>query len=106
MGDGVGVEPEELRGHASNLESLKARFKAASCHIQQEDEAYGLLCSWMPSVLEARHTRQDELIAFAEDNLDRAARAVRQTADDNSRSFAEQKNELGNLGRSTCRMSR
>lgn len=70
--DGVAVNVEELRAHARKLAALKARFgavKAASAHIANGDSAYGLLCSWMPAVLEGRHVRQDELIDYVEENL-------------------------------------
>ena len=83
-GDGYTADPEQIRRHAENLESLKARFdavKSASAAIAQDGRAYGLLCGWMPAVLEGRHARQDELIAYVEENLGLAADSLRDTAD-------------------------
>jgi hypothetical protein len=85
MGDGYTVNPEELRAHAANLEALKDRFaavKSASTHITQDDQAYGLLCGWISAVLEGRHQKQDQLVAFAEENLALAARSLRASADE------------------------
>ncbi|GAA1344172.1 hypothetical protein J7S33_06630 [Saccharothrix algeriensis] len=85
MTSGYHVDVEQLRRHAGNIEALKARFeavKSASAHIAQDDQAYGLLCGWISGILEARHTRQDELIAYVEENLALAAESLRATADD------------------------
>jgi hypothetical protein len=85
MGDGYNVDIEQLRTHAGNVEAIRARFnsvKSASAHIMQDDQAYGLLCGWIAGVLELRHTRQDELIAYVEENLDLVATALRVAADD------------------------
>lgn len=82
--DGSSVDTDELRTHARNIDTINARFgavKAASAHIAQNDAAYGLLCGWMSAILEGRHTRQDELIAYAEENLTLVARQLRKTAD-------------------------
>lgn len=83
-GDGYTADPEQIRRHAENVASLRARFdavKSASAAIAQDGDAYGLLCSWMPAVLEGRHARQDELIAYIEENLGLAADSLRDTAD-------------------------
>jgi excreted virulence factor EspC (type VII ESX diderm) len=85
MGEGYTVDPAELRKHAGDIDSLKERFaavKAASAHIAQDDQAYGVLCGWISGILEGRHTRQDELIAYVEENLDIVARELRETAAD------------------------
>jgi Excreted virulence factor EspC, type VII ESX diderm len=84
MGGGFHVDVEQLRAHAGHVEVIKARFeavKSASAHIAQDDQAYGLLCGWIAGVLEGRHTRQDELIAYVEENLTLVATALRTTAD-------------------------
>ncbi|GAB1513605.1 type VII secretion target [Actinophytocola sp. KF-1] len=84
MGD-YEVNTEQLRTHAANIDAIKARFEAvkgASAHIAQDDQAYGLLCGWIAGVLEGRHTRQDELLSFAENNLALVAQELRQSADD------------------------
>lgn len=83
MGDGYTVDVAQLRQHAANLESLKERFaavKAASTHIAQDDQAYGYLCGWISAVLESRHQKQDELIAYVEENLSLAAKSIRDGA--------------------------
>jgi hypothetical protein len=83
MAEGFHVDTSQLRSHAQNLEALRDRFravKAASAHIAQNDSAYGLLCSWMPAILEGRHTKQDELIAYAEENLTLVANDLRTVA--------------------------
>jgi hypothetical protein len=81
---GYRVDPEQIRRHATNIEAVAARFaavEAASRHIAQDDEAYGLLCGWISGVLEGRHVRQDELVAFVAENLSLAATSLRATAD-------------------------
>ncbi|MCD0443100.1 hypothetical protein LO763_05590 [Glycomyces sp. A-F 0318] len=83
MAGGFGVETEELLRHAANLEALAERFaavKAASAHIVQDDEAYGKACLWMPMVMEGRHRRQDELVAYVAENLALAAGELRAAA--------------------------
>jgi hypothetical protein len=85
MADGYTTDVEQIRAHAKNLETLRQRFdavKAASSHIAQDDQAYGLLCGWIAGLLEGRHNRQDELIAYVEENLSLAAKSLRDTADD------------------------
>lgn len=84
MGDGYTVDVDQLRTHAGNLDSLKERFaavKSASTHIAQDDQAYGLLCGWISAIMEGRHQKQDELIAYVEENLAIAAVALRASAD-------------------------
>ncbi|MGR6322675.1 type VII secretion target [Micromonospora soli] len=84
MADGFEVDAEQIRTHARNLDLLRGRFdavKTASAHIAQDDSAYGLLCGWISAVLEGRHKRQDELIAYVEENLSLVAKGLRTTAD-------------------------
>lgn len=78
-GDGFLVDAAQIRRHAAQLEAVRARFgavKSASAHIAQDDAAYGLLCGWLPAVLEGRHQRQDSLLAYVEENLALAADAL------------------------------
>jgi hypothetical protein len=85
MGNGYTVNPEELRTHAAHLDALKDRFaaiKSASTHITQDASAYGVLCGWISGILEGRHQKQDQLIAFAEENLALAAQSLRDSADE------------------------
>jgi hypothetical protein len=84
MSNGYVVRAEQLRAHADRVDRIQARFdavKSASAHIQQNDQAYGLLCGWIAGILEGRHARQDELIDFAAENLSLAAEALRSAAD-------------------------
>lgn len=79
MADGFQVDAAQIRRHAGNLDAVRARFgavRAASTQIAQDNGAYGLLCSWLPAVLEGRHRRQDDLIAYVEENLSLAADAL------------------------------
>ncbi|GGS23033.1 MULTISPECIES: type VII secretion target [Actinokineospora] len=83
MAGGFGVEIEQLRAHAANVEAVKARFeavKAASSHIARDDSAYGLLCGWISGILEDKHARQDALIARLENNLSLVAAELRASA--------------------------
>jgi Excreted virulence factor EspC, type VII ESX diderm len=83
MPDGFAVDTNQIRTHAANVEAVLARFdavKAASSHIAQDDQAYGLLCSWISGVLEGKHTRQDELIAKVAENLRLVAAGLRNSA--------------------------
>lgn len=85
MGDGYSVDIEQLRTHAGNVDKLRERFgavKGASAHIAQDDQAYGLLCGWISAILEGRHQKQDELIAYVEENLSLVAKSLRDSADD------------------------
>jgi hypothetical protein len=81
--DGFHVDIEQLRSHMRNVEDIKGRFaavKAASAHIAQDDQAYGLLCGWISGIMEGRHTRQDELITYVEENLQIVAARLNLTA--------------------------
>ncbi|MFI7599945.1 hypothetical protein [Actinoplanes sp. NPDC049681] len=84
MTDGFLVDAAQIRRHIRNVEAIRARFaavRAASTHIAQDDGAYGLLCSWLPAVLEGRHQRQDSLVAYVEENLALAADELAAVAD-------------------------
>jgi hypothetical protein len=81
--DELAVDAAQLRRHVANLEAVRARFgavRSASASIAQDGSAYGLLCSWLPAVLEGRHQRQDSLVAYVEENLALAADALAEVA--------------------------
>jgi hypothetical protein len=83
MGDGYHVDVAQLRAHAGNIDAIRDRFaavKSASAHIAQDDQAYGLLCGWISGVLEGKHAKQDELIAYVEETLDLVAARLRLSA--------------------------
>jgi hypothetical protein len=85
MADGFHVDIEQLRAHARNVQAIQARFgavKSASSHIARDDRAYGLLCGWISGVLEGRHARQDEIIAYVEESLGLVVTELGSTADE------------------------
>jgi hypothetical protein len=85
MADGFSVDAEQLRAHAARIDAIQQRFgavRAASAAISQDDSAYGMLCAWMPGILEKRHTRQDQLYAYVAENLRLAADALIRTGQD------------------------
>ncbi|MBC6447136.1 hypothetical protein [Actinokineospora xionganensis] len=83
MAGGFKTDAEQIRKHAANVAAIQARFgavKSASGHIAQDDQAYGLLCGWISGVLEGKHAKQDELIAYVEENLALVVKALGDTA--------------------------
>ena len=85
MTDGFSVDVQQLRAHAAKVDAIQRRFasvRAASAAIAQDDAAYGMLCGWISAILERRHVRQDELIAYVEENLRLASDALIRTGDD------------------------
>ncbi|MDP9793569.1 hypothetical protein J2S43_002081 [Catenuloplanes nepalensis] len=83
-GQGWSVDAEQIRAHAGSIDRVRAGFgpvNGASTNIAQNDAAYGLLCGWISGILEARHVRQDEIVAYVEENLRIAADLLRKTAD-------------------------
>ncbi|GAA4411115.1 type VII secretion target [Actinokineospora soli] len=84
MSQGFRVDIQQIRTHAQHVQAVRQRFdavQAASSHITRDDQAYGLLCGWIAGVLEGRHQKQDELIAYVAENLDIATRELELTAD-------------------------
>ncbi|HVV08496.1 type VII secretion target [Amycolatopsis sp.] len=72
------VVPDELRTHASHLDGLVDRLAtavSAAKTVTMDDEAYGLLCSFLPPIVNA--TTQDD----ATDALDAAVEGMTTTAD-------------------------
>ncbi|MBU2669839.1 hypothetical protein KOI35_40650 [Actinoplanes bogorensis] len=85
MSDGFSVDAQQIRAHAAKVEAVEMRFaavKAASSAIVADHAAYGLLCGWMAGILEARHTKQNELYAYVEENLRLATDALVRTSQD------------------------
>ena len=101
MSEGFQVDVEQLRAHAAHLEQLHARFDAvrsASSHIDRAEGAYGLLCDWIPRVLEDRHEDVDDLVEQASGNVKSHVEAIRSTADDYEAADAESVKALNVLG--------
>ena len=68
---------------ASRFSAFATEFDAiltASQAISQDDEAYGLLCEWIPAVLEGRHQEFDELMRFGQENMTLLSNAIQSTA--------------------------
>jgi hypothetical protein len=81
--DELSVDAAQIRRHIAHLEAVRARFgavRSASAAIAQDGTAYGLLCAWLPPVLQGRHQRQDGLVAYVEENLALAADALADVA--------------------------
>jgi hypothetical protein len=85
MAEGFAVDAEQLRTHVTKIDAVQQRFaavKSASAAIAQDDAAYGILCGWISGILEQRHVRQDQLIAYVEENLRLASDALIRTSKD------------------------
>jgi uncharacterized protein YukE len=79
------VDPEQLRTHAQNLDGLADAFAdilGAGDHITQDDEAYGLLCQWIPPILADRQQEQKDITQLLQTNLGKIAAALREAAAD------------------------
>ena len=101
MADGFAVDAQQIRQHAAKIEAIQQRFasvRAASTAIAQDDAAYGMLCGWIAGILEARHVRQNELIAYVEENLRLAADALVATSADYDRADDEAAGRLRRAG--------
>ncbi|WP_250036063.1 type VII secretion target [Paractinoplanes maris] len=104
MSDGFQVDAQQIRAHATKVDAIQQRFAAvrsASTAIVQDDAAYGLLCGWMAGILEARHTKQDELYTYVEENLRLASDALIRTSQDYERAdddAADRLRRAGGLG--------
>ncbi|MEV4707890.1 type VII secretion target [Actinoplanes sp. NPDC049316] len=85
MSDTFQVDSSQLFRHAANIRATRdqlAAIKSASATIAHDDSAYGLLCGWISAILERRHTSQDELYSYAEENLQLLADALDATGRD------------------------
>lgn len=72
------VNPDELRTHGSHLDALADRLNTAvdaANTVAIDDSAYGLLCAFLPPIVNA--TTQDDAV----DTLKAAAEGVQITAD-------------------------
>ena len=85
MADGFAADVPQLRAHAAKIDAVQEQFaavKAASAAISEDDAAYGRLCGWISAILQRRHERQDQLLAYVEENLHLAADALIATGRD------------------------
>lgn len=84
MSDQFDVVTDDLVAHAANIDSLRERFGAilnAIDSVSQDDEAYGIICQFLPPVLAGRQEEQKELTTMAQENLELLAQALRTTAE-------------------------
>lgn len=75
-GDGIHVDPDDLTAHATRLDRCAGRLdtaRQAGQHVRLGADAYGQLCSLMPTLL-------DGLQRTLVDGIDAAAVSVRDTA--------------------------
>jgi hypothetical protein len=69
----VDVVTEDLVTHASHIDALRERFNAiesAMDSVEQDNEAYGIICQFLPPILAARQADQKDLTAMAKENLE------------------------------------
>lgn len=84
MGDHIDVVTEDLVTHASHIDALRERFGnilSAIDSVEQDNEAYGIICQFLPPILAGRQAEQKELTTMAEENLELLAEALRETAE-------------------------
>ena len=58
--------------HAAQVEAVRVRFAAvheASAVVVGDETVYGRLCRWIIGTVLEKHARQDELVAYVEENL-------------------------------------
>ncbi|CAM3196514.1 type VII secretion target [Stackebrandtia soli] len=86
MNDIIGLDPAALRTHADNVAKCHAALQeslGASAAISAlSDQAYGLLCSWIPPILEGVHSEFDTVVGEASTILADIAETLRGVADD------------------------
>lgn len=96
----VDVDPDELKTHAGNIDALRERFanvQSAMDSVVQDNEAYGIICQFLPPILAGRQDEQSELTTMAQENLELLAQALRDTADSYTaadEAAAEEQNQL------------
>jgi hypothetical protein len=101
MTDGFAADAAQIRAHAAKLTAVQDRFaavKGASTAINADSAAYGMLCGWISAILQRRHVRQDELIAYVEENLRLASEALVRTGDDYDRTDSAAADRLRQAG--------
>ncbi|WP_335987929.1 type VII secretion target [Glycomyces sp. MUSA5-2] len=84
MSDHFEVVSDDLRTHAVSIDAVRERFDSilsAIDTIAQDNEAYGIICQFLPPILQGRQDEQKELTTMARENLELLAEALRTTAD-------------------------
>jgi hypothetical protein len=79
------VKPEELTAHASHLDGLTDRLDTAisAAHtVSMSDKAYGVLCSFLPPIIDPMEQKGVDALKAAKDGISATAGNVRTTAND------------------------
>jgi hypothetical protein len=77
------VVPEELRAHSSHLDGLMDRLRdtiSAANTVSMADDAYGLLCAFMPPIINPMEQKGMEALEAAAEGVKTTADNVRATA--------------------------
>jgi len=77
------VVPDELRSHASHLDGLLDRLStavSAANTVSMADDAYGLLCSFLPPIINPMEEKGIEALQAAVEGVGTTAENVRTTA--------------------------
>ncbi|WP_243789596.1 type VII secretion target [Saccharopolyspora gloriosae] len=93
------VVSEELRAHASHLDALTDRLDtavSAAKEVSMSDEAYGLLCSFLPPIVNPMEEEGVTALEAAREGVEVTAENIRNTAkeydsndEDNAESFRQ-----------------
>ncbi|GAB2792212.1 type VII secretion target [Amycolatopsis magusensis] len=78
------VEPEDLIAHASHLDGITDRLNTAldAAHtVSMDDSAYGLLCSFLPPIVNPMEEKGIEALNAAVEGVTTTAGNVRTAAD-------------------------
>lgn len=79
------VVAADLRKHAGSIDDCLTTIgnaEGASRHVQLGNDAYGLLCSWLPPILSGKHDRWDGQLSRAKAIFENDASALRTLADE------------------------
>lgn len=77
------VVPEELVTHASHLDAVMDRLRdviSAANTVSMSDDAYGLLCSFLPPIINPMEEKGIEALQAAVEGVGTTAENVRTTA--------------------------
>ncbi|GAA2567414.1 hypothetical protein GCM10010435_46340 [Winogradskya consettensis] len=102
MAEGFAVDAQQIRAHATRVDAIVQQFgdvRGASAAIARDDAAYGVLCGWVSGILEGRHRRQDELIAYVEESLRLVSDALVRTGRDYDRIDEAAAEQIRSAGR-------
>lgn len=98
------VVADELRAHASHLDGLKDRLDTAlsAAHtVSMSDKAFGLLCSFLPPVIDPMEHKGIDALRSAVDGVRVTADKVRATANQYEHNDKTAADTLQRIQRST-----